>query len=64
MARLLGDAPLRDQFARAGRRTIEQNYSFTRRMEKMRNVYDMVLNGRADDACQSESLTENAYASR
>jgi glycosyltransferase involved in cell wall biosynthesis len=41
--RLLNDAGLRQKFALAGRQTTEQNYSFTRRMEKMRGVYDRVL---------------------
>ncbi len=40
---LLGDEPLRQRFAQAGRQTIEQRYNFRVRMEKVKRVYDAVL---------------------
>jgi glycosyltransferase involved in cell wall biosynthesis len=43
LARLLGDAGLREQLRRAGRDTVEQGYSFARRMDKVRALYDNLL---------------------
>ncbi len=43
---LLDDEPLRVRFGQAGRRTVEERYSFRVRMEKVKRVYDAVL-GRA-----------------
>lgn len=43
MARLLCDRPLRLRLGAAGRKTIEQQYSFAQRMQKIRDVYDRVL---------------------
>jgi glycosyltransferase involved in cell wall biosynthesis len=37
------DADLRDQLAQAGRRTIEQSFSFQHRMEKIAAIYDGLL---------------------
>ncbi|NQT36021.1 MAG: glycosyltransferase [Planctomycetes bacterium] len=48
LARLIGDAGLRARLAAAARRTVETRYSFARRMEKMRDVYDELLQGRTD----------------
>jgi glycosyltransferase involved in cell wall biosynthesis len=41
--RLLSNEPLRDQFSAAARNTIENRYSFVRRMLKIAAVYDSVL---------------------
>ncbi len=46
LARLIEDAGLRTRLAVAARRTVETRYSFARRMEKMRDVYDELLQGR------------------
>jgi glycosyltransferase involved in cell wall biosynthesis len=46
LRRLLRDADLRLRLAGAGRKSVEERYSFRARMEKMRAVYDEVL-GRA-----------------
>ena len=43
LSRLLTDPELRQRLAAAGRRRIEESYSFALRMEKMRRVYDQVL---------------------
>ena len=43
LARLGGDADLRARFARAGRQMIEQSYSFARRMDRIRAIYDELL---------------------
>jgi glycosyltransferase involved in cell wall biosynthesis len=43
LRRLLADAELRGRLAAAGRRTIEDRYSFRVRMDKMSAVYDDVL---------------------
>ena len=43
IARLLCDRPLRLRLGAAGRKTIEQRYSFAQRMQKIRDVYDLVL---------------------
>ncbi len=44
LRQLAEDVSLRDRLATAGRRTIEENYSFANRMEKVRAVYDRLLN--------------------
>jgi glycosyltransferase involved in cell wall biosynthesis len=43
LAALLGDAELRRRFASAGRRTVEDRYSFARRMERLAALYDGML---------------------
>ncbi len=43
MARLLDDAPLRQAFASAGRRTIEQRFTFRQRMDKEKTILDRVM---------------------
>ncbi len=43
MGRLAGDIALRHQLAAAGRRLIERDYSFTRRMQKVKSIYDKLL---------------------
>ena len=43
LRRLLNEAELRKAFATAGRRTVEAQYSFRVRMEKIRAVYDEIL---------------------
>lgn len=43
LAALLRDPPLRERLAAAGRDTVETRYSFRRRMEKIRAVYDELL---------------------
>jgi glycosyltransferase involved in cell wall biosynthesis len=43
---LLNDPERRNRLSRAGRRTIEASYSFQARMEKIRTLYDHLLNGR------------------
>ena len=40
---LLRDPDLRDRFARAARRTVEADYSFAVRMDKLRLLYDRML---------------------
>jgi glycosyltransferase involved in cell wall biosynthesis len=43
---LLHDADLSDRLGRAGRRTIEESYSFQVRMDKIRTIYDRLLDRR------------------
>ncbi len=43
LRRLLEDAPLRNKLAAVGRRTIEESYDFNPRMEKVRAVYNRLL---------------------
>ena len=43
LGRLLRDADLRRRLARAGRRTVEADYSFAVRMDKLRLLYDQML---------------------
>ena len=43
LCRLLKDATLRDRLAAAGRHTIETCYSFSVRMQKIKAIYDAVL---------------------
>ncbi|HBI44287.1 MAG TPA: glycosyltransferase family 1 protein [Planctomycetales bacterium] len=43
LGRLLRDPDLRDRLARAGRRTVEVDYSFAVRMDKLRLLYDRML---------------------
>jgi glycosyltransferase involved in cell wall biosynthesis len=47
LRRLAGDGPLRDRLGTAARQTIEARYGFGRRMEKIRRVYDEVMDGAA-----------------
>jgi glycosyltransferase involved in cell wall biosynthesis len=49
---LIDDAPLRRRLAIEGRATVESQFSFARRMEKVASVYDEVLAA----ACQKQSL--------
>jgi len=46
IGRLLGDDATRHRLGQAGRATVESNYSFGRRMAKMRRVYERVLGRR------------------
>lgn len=41
--RLLTDEPLRWRLVQAGRQTVEKSYSFSRRMERIKTVYEGVL---------------------
>ncbi|HXG09554.1 MAG TPA: glycosyltransferase, partial [Gemmataceae bacterium] len=43
LARLLADTALRQRLRAAGRRTIEAGYSFEARMQKVRVLYDSLL---------------------
>ncbi len=43
LGRVLRDAELRGRLARAGRRTVEADYSFAVRMDKLRVLYDRLL---------------------
>jgi glycosyltransferase involved in cell wall biosynthesis len=43
LLRLLRDADLRARLAAAGRRTVENDYSFAARMEKIAGIYDSLL---------------------
>jgi glycosyltransferase involved in cell wall biosynthesis len=45
LERLVVDPNLRAQLALSGRRTIEQRFSFQRRMEKVASVYDSLFHG-------------------
>ncbi len=47
IGRLARDVTLRMRFGRAGRATIERDYSFATRMAKIRTIYDDLLNERA-----------------
>jgi glycosyltransferase involved in cell wall biosynthesis len=47
LLRLLRDADLRARLAAAGRRTVENDYSFAARMEKVAGIYDSLLGRRA-----------------
>ena len=44
LARLLRDDDLRRKLSRAARHTIESRYSFASRMDKIRTIYDQLLN--------------------
>jgi glycosyltransferase involved in cell wall biosynthesis len=46
LRQLLRSPELRHRLAEAGRRTVEQNYSFARRMERLRRLYDRLLGQR------------------
>jgi hypothetical protein len=39
----MADADLRRRLGDAGRRTVEQRFSFERRMERIREIYDDLL---------------------
>jgi glycosyltransferase involved in cell wall biosynthesis len=41
--RLLNDGTLRQRYAAAGRRTVEERFSFAERMRKLRAIYDGML---------------------
>jgi glycosyltransferase involved in cell wall biosynthesis len=43
LARLLTDDALCDRLRRAGRRTVEQRYSFATRMARLADLYDDLL---------------------
>jgi glycosyltransferase involved in cell wall biosynthesis len=43
LARLIDDAALRAKLGRAGRQMVEERYSFEARMEKIRAIYDNIL---------------------
>ena len=43
LSRLLADGGLRDRLGEAGRRQVESRYSFARRMERIRAIYDQLL---------------------
>jgi glycosyltransferase involved in cell wall biosynthesis len=43
MARVVKDARLRESLSDGGRRVIERDFTFTRRMAKVRAIYDKVL---------------------
>jgi glycosyltransferase involved in cell wall biosynthesis len=45
LGRLAADPDLRRQLARAGRRTVEERYSFAARMDQVRALYDALLPG-------------------
>lgn len=49
LASLLADASLREQYAQAGRRTIEEDYSFERRMERVARIYNELLQTSPDN---------------
>lgn len=49
MRRVVTDAALRERLADAGRDLIEREYSFTKRMAKVKAIYDQVM-GLADEA--------------
>jgi glycosyltransferase involved in cell wall biosynthesis len=55
LTRLLEDAELRARFRSAGRRTVEARYSFEVRMQKVRALYDGLL--QADGALAPSGLT-------
>jgi serine/alanine adding enzyme len=63
LTRLLSNSVLQEQLATNGRSTIEQRYSFERRMQKIAAVYDSVLlrddfaNGRLETECRAEAST-------
>lgn len=44
LSRLIRDEPLRKCLKQAGRQTIEERYSFSRRMQKIKLIYDELLN--------------------
>jgi glycosyltransferase involved in cell wall biosynthesis len=48
MDRLIADETMRQRLAEAGRRVIETQFSFARRMEKEQAIYDQVLRGRSN----------------
>jgi len=54
---LLDDEQLCERFAQAGRRTVEERYSFRVRMDKVKQVYDAVL-GRAVETLPSVPNSE------
>jgi glycosyltransferase involved in cell wall biosynthesis len=56
--RLLSNQDLREQLSAAARNTIEQRYSFDRRMQKVAAVYGSVLSRRALTTDRTESARE------
>jgi glycosyltransferase involved in cell wall biosynthesis len=53
---LMADPSLRARLARAGRALVEREFSFSRRMQKERAIYDRVLGADRDATIQSEVL--------
>lgn len=51
---LVTNAGLRDRLGQAGRRTIEERYSFAKRMEKVRALYDEMLAAGPRPTCRPE----------
>jgi hypothetical protein len=59
MSRLLSNEALQNQFAAAGHRTIEEQYSFERRMQKVAAVYDSLLWSKdLSDNCRGSGISE------
>ena len=59
LSRLLSNEALRNQFAAAGHRTIEEQYSFERRMQKVAAVYDGLLTGNDSSGdCRGLGISE------
>ncbi len=59
LSRLLSNEDLRTQFASAGHRTIEEQFSFKHRMQKVAAVYDSLLAGHdSSDNCRGSGISE------
>ncbi len=56
MGRLADDAALRNRLAAAGRSLIEQRYSFTRRMQKVKAIYDELLGYPVDEPAEGAAI--------
>jgi glycosyltransferase involved in cell wall biosynthesis len=60
LARLVADEVLRNRLAAAGRKTVEEKFSFQVRMDKIRAIYDLLLDRNSTPAPEAEVLCSTA----
>jgi glycosyltransferase involved in cell wall biosynthesis len=58
LGRMLADGPLRNALAHQARQTIEKSYSFQKRMDKVRDLYDRLLGREVRDSKRDQSPTD------